>query len=374
MVLKPIKDDKIDKIVNDSKDYEMKLTSEQVLKEFEARKAKQIQTVNETKKEPEKKKKLFPYLGMGLASLATCAVVISVVYATKGPNIEVTNISSNVNLLKEEGASKSIGKELLLFNFNYDSNNDVATRALQNAYKINYANSDFIDAIDNIINRIALGFEKVSQIFLNGIFDFNDMKPEYKTLSKPKVINGEEFDSVITYRYALIVDFKYYYNSDGSLNYGYTEIDKGLFEGKDYYKTEINVVKKGDETFIETTLNKGDCYFKINNKGTKKATDSIFSYFTYLNQKDYEDEATYNQYFVNLDSNGNNSSFSLQNKNEYKIDYSNISNSLINLITCSFNVDYFDLIKDVKESFLNVKLSSVGDKSHYEIGGIVIEI
>ena len=62
------------------------------------------------------------------------------------------------------------------------------------------------------------------------------------------------------------------------------------------------------------------------------------------------------------------------NKNEYKIDYSNISNSLINLITCSFNVDYFDLIKDVKESFLNVKLSSVGDKSHYEIGGIVIEI
>ena len=47
MILKPIKDDKIEKIINESKDFEMKLTSERVLKEFEARKAKKQVKVKE---------------------------------------------------------------------------------------------------------------------------------------------------------------------------------------------------------------------------------------------------------------------------------------------------------------------------------------
>lgn len=373
MILKPIKDDKIESIVNKSKDFEMKLTSEQVLKEFEARKAKKEVLVKEEVIEPVKKNKLFPYLGVGLTSLATCSIVISVVFVNNSNATQITNISNNVEILNKKEASKSIGKELLLFNFNYGSNDDIATKALKNAYNIKYANSNFIDSIDKIIDRVVTGFEKVSQIFLNGIFDFNDMEPEYKTLSKPKVIDGVEFDSVISYRYALIVDFKYYYQSSGDIDYGYTEIDTGFFS-KEYYKTSINVVKKGEETYIETTLNKNDCYFKINNQGTKKSEDSIFSYFTYLTKNDYQNEKALNKYHVNFDNSGNDSSFSLQNKDEYKIDYSNISNSIINLITCSFNVDYFDLVNEFTKKFDNVKLSLVGDKSQYEIGDKIIEI
>ena len=113
MILKPIKDDKIEKIINESKDFEMKLTSEQVLKEFEARKAKKQVKVKEEIIEPVKKKKLFPYLGMGLASLATCAVVISVVFANQNSKITYTNISNNVSVLTNSEASKSLGKELL---------------------------------------------------------------------------------------------------------------------------------------------------------------------------------------------------------------------------------------------------------------------
>ena len=220
MILKPIKDDKIEKIINESKDFEMKLTSERVLKEFEARKAKKQVKVKEEIIEPVKKKKLFPYLGMGLASLATCAVVISVVFANQNSKITYTNISNNVSVLTNSEASKSLGKELLLFNFNYDSNNDIATKALKNAYQVKYASSDFVDSIDKIITRVVTGFEKVSQIFLNGILDFNDMKIDSYELDKPKIIEGKEFDHVISYRYALVVDFKYYYSSSNELDYG----------------------------------------------------------------------------------------------------------------------------------------------------------
>ena len=374
MILKPIKDDKIEKIINESKDFEMKLTSEQVLKEFETRKAKKQVKVNEEIIEPVKKKKIFPYLGMGLASLATCAVVISVVFANQNSKITYTNISNNVSVLTNSEASKSLGKELLLFNFNYDSNNDIATKALKNAYQVKYASSDFVDSIDKIITRVVTGFEKVSQIFLNGILDFNDMKIDSYELDKPKIIEGKEFDHVISYRYGLVVGFKYYYSSSNELDYGYTEIDNGLFGDKSYYKTSINVVTKDDNKFIETSLNKDNCYFKINNEGSKKASDSIFNYFTFINKDDFESKNPLNRYFVSLDKSGNNSSFSLQNKNEYKIDYSNISNSILNLITCSFNVQYFDLVDEITKTFDNVKLSLKGDKNEYDINGNIVKI
>lgn len=373
MILKPIKDEKIEKIVNESKDFEMKLTSDQVLKEFEARKAKKLATVKEEVKEPVKKNKLFPYLGVGLASLATCAVVISVVLSNQNSGPKVTNISNNASLLNNADASKSIGKELLLFNFNYDSNNDVATETLKKAYQVKYASSGIVDSIDKILNRVAAGFEKVSQVFLNGIFNFNDIKVTNSTLDTPKTIDGYEFDSVIDYRYALVLDFKYYYSSTGEVDFGYTEIDNGLFEEKSYYKTLINVVEENGNKYIETSLNKDNCYFKIDNNGSKKSSDSIFSYFTYINKDDYLSKNALNKYFVHLDEDGNDSSFSLQNKEEYKIDYSNISNSILNLITCSFNVDYIDLIEDVKESFTNVKLSKINDKHEYNFNGTIIQ-
>ena len=373
MILKPIKDDKIEKMINASKDFEIKLTSDQVLKEFKARKAKKQIEVKEEIIEPVKKKKIFPYLGVGLASLATCAIVISVVFVNNNNKITYTNISNDAQVLNSSQASKSIGKELLLFNLNYDSNNDIATKALKNAYQVKYQSSDFVDSIDKIISRVVIGFEKVSQIFLNGILDFNDIKIDSYKLDKPKVIEGNEFDSFISYRYALIVDFKYYYSSNSDLNFGYTEINDGLFN-KSYYKTSINVVSKDGEKYIESSLIKDECYFKIDNKGTKEVNDSIFRFFTYINKDEFESNNALNKYFVNLDKDGNDSSFTLENKNEYKIDYSNISNSILNFITCSFNVKYFDLISDFTKTFDNVKLSPKGDKNEYDFNGEIIEI
>lgn len=370
MILKPKQDDKLDEIINKSKDYEMKLTSEQVLHAYELRKANNS-LPNQIKQDKRQKKinyKLAMISSLSLALIIT-TITIGCVYSQNNNDIVYTNISNNIDLLKDKNVNKSIGKELLMFNFNFDNDSTNATKTLRSVL-----NDSFDIDVGKMFNNIVNGFQKVSQIFLNGLFDFNEIEVTNKHLTKPVTFDGVQFDNALNFRYMLLVDFTYYYSSNENVDYGYTLIDTGILQ-KTPFKTIISTVvdNNSNSKYLDLTLSNKDFYFSINNAECKSIEDSVYSYSTYFSEKDFLDNNPYRSFYAKFDSSGKDSCYNIIESNNYLIKYFDISSNIFNLIKCTFNVDYLDLINEHEPTrFNDVKLSGTGNNLSYDFGHNVI--
>lgn len=371
MIIKPIKDEKIDNLINNSKDYQFKVDSKTILTKFNSLKNEKVNI---------KTKKVNFFLSKKAIAFASSFALVAIILGVSLPialqeNSNLNNISSNLNILgnQDNDAIKAIGKEFLLFNLNDEkTSEEVSKRGLLNYAKVN--NLSFLDDSSLILNRIVSGFEKISLIFINSLFDLNSISYKSTKLDQTVTINGDEFNYVNEYSFALgIIKFNYYFNSDSDLDYGYLEF-KSLFLSE-YYKVELYEVKEGDSIYYKTILYSDDYVYKIDNKTQVDSNYSSFSFSTY--QENYESDSDYDERFlINFGLNNNDSTYTLEVKDNYLISYFDISTDLLSLFTLLFKVDYYDLVSGIIKNISQVSLSKDDNNNNiYDFGDdIKIEV
>ena len=360
MIIKPIKDDKIDNLINNSKDYQFKIDSKKILTKFNSLKNEKVNI---------KTKKVNFFLSKKAIAFASSFALVAIILGVSLPialqeNSNLNNISSNLNIIGNQNndAIKAIGKEFLLFNLNDEkTSGEVSKRGLLNYAKVN--NLNFLDDSSLILNRIVSGFEKISLIFINSLFDLNSISYKSTKLDHTVTINGDEFNYVNEYSFALgIIKFNYYFNSDSDLDYGYLEF-KSLFLSE-YYKVELYEVKEGDSIYYKTILYSDDYVYKIDNKTQVDSNYSSFSFSIY--QENYGSDSDYDERFlINFGLNNNDSTYTLEVKDNYLISYFDISTDLLSLFTLFFKVDYYDLVSGIIKNISQVSLSK--DKNNNNI-------
>lgn len=364
MIIKPIKDDKIDNLISNSKDYDFKTDSKTILSKFNSLKSKQ---------NVESKKKLNFFMSKKAIAFASSFALVAIIlgvslpFALKDSNSSI-NISNNLSVIGNQNseAIKTIGKEFLLFNLNdEDTSEEVSKKALVNYAKANQIN--FLDDSNSlIIDRIVSGFEKISLIFINSLFDLDSIDYSSTKLDHEVTINGDKFNYVNEYSFALgLIKFNYYYNNDTELDYGYLEI-KTLFISE-YYKVELFEVKEGDSSYYKTVLYNENNVYKIDNEKQIDDNYSSFTFSTYLenytNDSDY-----YERFIINFGLNDYDSTYTLEIKDDYLISYFDISSDLLSLFTLIFKVDYRDLISGFTKSIEKVSLSKEDNNNVYDFG------
>lgn len=371
MILKPIKDNKIDNIVNNSKDYQMKANADDILRAFELKKATAPKVEIEQVKPKTVRYKTPAFAGS--MAFASIAIVIGVVLpiSLNMNNSGINNISNNSQILTTSESSKAISKELLLFNLNYSDNENSANNVLKKVSKAYENNSEFT-LFDNIIDNIKDGFNSVAQLFLNNIFSLDEIEITETTLKDPKMIGGKQFDKRIDYEYGKligifpVVEYSYYYSSIENLDYGYTEIPVFLSKPL-YFKTIINEINESGNSHYETTFEFSSdtgSAFKIDNKQCNDDNKDIFSYALYENRDDLTINKYFKSFLIQFGNDNMDSKFKLEKWEEYSIDYLNIS--LTGLLDLSFEVEYLDLLTEKIFNF-DASLNHKDNKNNYII-------
>ena len=350
--MKIIKDEKVDQLFETNKDYEIKSTVSDV---YEKLSIKEFTNILENKQKIPKKPLVLGSIIGSLSGLVIAGVAIFTVIETQNNQISRRNISSSAAYFNDSERSDALGKELLLFQMTKGSEKLGLRNIEQQAFNL----IDSKSLIENsMFGHIAAGFENIAPIIFNQISSFDSMISTVKELSTPTIITNARFSNCYVSTYNSL-KFKYFFNEDGSTDYGVSQI------GDEYFVTYIyEAINKNDsmtEIYLEGIDN--STYFKIaENPGT-----NCFTYEEFESKSALEKDVYSFNYDVNLGDGDEASSFSIKSYNKYEISYKDIT--LKDLLKILFNVDYFNLNTNEKFNYTNCYCSSMNNHgTEYQIG------
>lgn len=357
--MRKIDDEKIVNKFNETKDYEIKTSSSEILNLFKAQ--EEVKTKETPKREHLKKKYVFGGIGLSFGAIAICSLALFFVMNNGG---EQGNV--NPPVLEPITSSNVLGNELLtLSSFNSYGENTVNNRlALFKKSKSILKETDF----EKIVND----YDSIQGGILNILNKEENIKVELQ-----KEINFV-YENV-TYRYcdnyySYIDDFatpfmSFYYNDLSEVNFSteFSRNDKYLVKLNDSYydcyiaqENEIEEDEMEEEIKILCTNEQNNEFILIEKENEYEGREvensysiSYFSSLSELERENFDYTLTYD-----LEKEGNKEELEISVETPLsKSEFQNISLKNNNPLTYEFLVEYENEIDDVEVEDLLVTLA-----------------
>ena len=365
--MRKIDDEKIANKFNETKDYEIKTSSSEILNLFKAQ--EEVKTKETPKREHLKKKYVFGGIGLSFGAIAICSLALFFVMNNGG---EQGNV--NPPVLEPITSSNVLGNELLtLSSFNSYGENTVNNRlALFKKSKSILKETDF----EKIVND----YDSIQGGILNILNKEENIKVEVQ-----KEINFV-YENV-TYRYcdnyySYIDDFgapfmSFYYNDLSKVNFSteFSRNDKYLVKlNNSYYdcyiaqESEIEEDEMEEEIKILCTNEQNNEFILIEKEneyeGREVENSYSISYFSSLS--DFERENFDYTLTYDLEKEGNKEELEISVETPLsKSEFQNISLKNNNPLTYEFLVEYENEIDDIEVEDLLVTLAYENDQRIY---------
>ena len=365
--MRKIDDEKIVNKFNETKDYQVKTSSSEILNLFKAQ--EEVKTKETPKREHLKKKYVFGGIGISVGAIAICSLALFFVMNNGG---EQGNV--NPPVLEPITSSNVLGNELLtLSSFSSYGENTVNNRlALFKKSKSILKETDF----EKIVND----YDSIQGGILNILNKEENIKVELQ-----KEINFV-YENV-TYRYcdnyySYIDDFatpfmSFYYNDLSEVNFStdFSRNDKYLVKLNDSYydcyiaqESEIEEDEMEEEIKILCTNEQNNEFIlieKVNEYEGREVENSYsISYFSSLS--DFERENFDYTLTYDLEKEGNKEELEISVETPLsKSEFQNISLKNNNPLTYEFLVEYENEIDDIEVDGLLVTLAYDNDQRIY---------
>ena len=365
--MRKIDDENIVNKFNETKDYEIKTSSSEILNLFKAQ--EKVKTKETPKREHLKKKYVFGGIGLSVGAIAICSLALFFVMNNGG---EQGNV--NPPVLEPITSSNVLGNELLtLSSFNSYGENTVNNRlALFKKSKSILKETDF----EKIVND----YDSIQGGILNILNKEENIKVELQ-----KEINFV-YENV-TYRYcdnyySYIDDFatpfmSFYYNDLSEVNFStdFSRNDKYLVKLNDSYydcyiaqESEIEEDEMEEEIKILCTNEQNNEFILIEKEneyeGREVENSYSISYFSSLS--DFERENFDYTLTYDLEKEGNKEELEISVETPLsKSEFQNISLKNNNPLTYEFLVEYENEIDDLEVDGLLVTLAYENDQRIY---------
>lgn len=365
--MRKIDDEKIVNKFNETKDYEIKTSSSEILNLFKAQ--EEVKEKETPKREHLKKKYVFGGIGLSVGAIAICSLALFFVMNNGG---EQGNV--NPPVLEPITSSNVLGNELLtLSSFNSYGENTVNNRlALFKKSKSILKETDF----EKIVND----YDSIQGGILNILNKEENIKVELQ-----KEINFV-YENV-TYRYcdnyySYIDDFatsfmSFYYNDLSEVNFStdFSRNDKYLVKLNDSYydcyiaqESEIEEDEMEEEIKILCTNEQNNEFILIEKEneyeGREVENSYSISYFSSLS--DFESENFDYTLTYDLEKEGNKEELEISVETPLsKSEFQNISLKNNNPLTYEFLVEYENEIDDIEVEDLLVTLAYENDQRIY---------
>ena len=365
--MRKIDDEKIVNKFNETKDYQVKTSSSEILNLFKAQ--EEVKTKETPKREHLKKKYVFGGIGLSVGAIAICSLALFFVMNNGG---EQGNV--NPPVLEPITSSNVLGNELLtLSSFNSYGENTVNNRlALFKKSKSILKETDF----EKIVND----YDSIQGGILNILNKEENIKVELQKEINFVYENG-------TYRYcdnyySYIDDFatpfmSFYYNDLSEVNFStdFSRNDKYLVKLNDSYydcyiaqESEIEEDEKEEEIKILCTNEQNNEFILIEKEneyeGREVENSYSISYFSSLS--DFESENFDFTLTYDLEKEGNKEELGISVETPLsKSEFQNISLKNNNPLTYEFLVEYENEIDDIEVEDLLVNLAYENDQRIY---------
>lgn len=365
--MRKIDDEKIVNKFNETKDYQVKTSSSEILNLFKAQ--EEVKEKETPKREHLKKKYVFGGIGLSVGAIAICSLALFFVMNNGG---EQGNV--NPPVLEPITSSNVLGNELLtLSSFNSYGENTVNNRlALFKKSKSILKETDF----EKIVND----YDSIQGGILNILNKEENIKVELQ-----KEINFV-YENV-TYRYcdnyySYIDDFatpfmSFYYNDLSEVNFStdFSRNDKYLVKLNDSYydcyiaqESEIEEDEMEEEIKILCTNEQNNEFILIEKEneyeGREVENSYSISYFSSLS--DFERENFDYTLTYDLEKEGNKEELEISVETPLsKSEFQNISLKNNNPLTYEFLVEYENEIDDLEVDGLLVTLAYENDQRIY---------
>lgn len=365
--MRKIDDEKIVNKFNETKDYQVKTSSSEILNLFKAQ--EEVKEKETPKREHLKKKYVFGGIGLSVGAIAICSLALFFVMNNGG---EQGNV--NPPVLEPITSSNVLGNELLtLSSFNSYGENTVNNRlALFKKSKSILKETDF----EKIVND----YDSIQGGILNILNKEENIKVEVQ-----KEINFV-YENV-TYRYcdnyySYIDDFatpfmSFYYNDLSEVNFSteFSRNDKFLVKLNDSYydcyiaqESEIEEDEMEEEIKILCTNEQNNEFILIEKEneyeGREVENSYSISYFSSLS--DFERENFDYTLTYDLEKEGNKEELEISVETPLsKSEFQNISLKNNDPITYEFLVEYENEIDDIEVEDLLVTLAYENDQRIY---------
>ena len=365
--MRKIDDEKIVNKFNETKDYEIKTSSSEILNLFKAQ--EEVKTKETPKREHLKKKYVFGGIGLSVGAIAICSLALFFVMNNGG---EQGNV--NPPVLEPITSSNVLGNELLtLSSFNSYGENTVNNRlASFKKSKSILKETDF----EKIVND----YDSIQGGILNILNKEENIKVEVQ-----KEINFV-YENV-TYRYcdnyySYIDDFatpfmSFYYNDLSEINFStdFSRNDKYLVKLNDSYydcyiaqESEIEEDEMEEEIKILCTNEQNNEFILIEKEneyeGREVENSYSISYFSSLS--DFERENFDYTLTYDLEKEGNKEELEISVETPLsKSEFQNICLKNNNPLTYEFLVEYENEIDDIEVEGLLVTLAYDNDQRIY---------
>lgn len=366
-VMRKIDDEKIVNKFNETKDYDIKTSSIEILNLFKAQ--EEVKEKETPKREHLKKKYVFGGIGLSVGAIAICSLALFFVMNNGG---EQGNV--NPPVLEPITSSNVLGNELLtLSSFNSYGENTVNNRlALFKKSKSILKETDF----EKIVND----YDSIQGGILNILNKEENIKVELQ-----KEINFVY--EHVTYRYcdnyySYIDDFatpfmSFYYNDLSEVNFSteFSRNDKYLVKLNDSYydcyiaqESEIEEDEMEEEIKILCTNEQNNEFILIEKEneyeGREVENSYSISYFSSLS--DFERENFDYTLTYDLEKGGNKEELEISVETPLsKSEFQNISLKNNNPLTYEFLVEYENEIDDIEVEDLLVTLAYENDQRIY---------
>ena len=365
--MRKIDDEKIVNKFNETKDYDIKTSSIEILNLFKAQ--EEVKEKETPKREHLKKKYVFGGIGLSVGAIAICSLALFFVMNNGG---EQGNV--NPPVLEPITSSNVLGNELLtLSSFNSYGENTVNNRlALFKKSKSILKETDF----EKIVND----YDSIQGGILNILNKEENIKVELQ-----KEINFVY--EHVTYRYcdnyySYIDDFatpfmSFYYNDLSEVNFSteFSRNDKYLVKLNDSYydcyiaqESEIEEDEMEEEIKILCTNEQNNEFILIEKEneyeGREVENSYSISYFSSLS--DFERENFDYTLTYDLEKGGNKEELEISVETPLsKSEFQNISLKNNNPLTYEFLVEYENEIDDIEVEDLLVTLAYENDQRIY---------
>ena len=365
--MRKIDDEKIVNKFNETKDYQVKTSSTEILNLFKAQ--EEVKTKETPKREHLKKRYVFGGTGLSVGAIAICSLALFFVMNNGG---EQGNV--NPPVLEPITSSNVLGNELLtLSSFNSYGENTVNNRlALFKKSKSILKETDF----EKIVND----YDSIQGGILNILNKEENIKVELQ-----KEINFV-YENV-TYRYcdnyySYIDDFatpfmSFYYNDLSEVNFSteFSRNDKYLVKLNDSYydcyiaqESEIEEDEMEEEIKILCTNEQNNEFILIEKENEYEGREvensysiSYFSSLSELERENFDYTLTYD-----LEKEGNKEELEISVETPLsKSEFQNISLKNNNPLTYEFLVEYENEIDDIEVEDLLVTLAYENDQRIY---------
>ena len=365
--MRKIDDEKIVNKFNETKDYEIKTSSIEILNLFKAQ--EEVKTKETPKREHLKKKYVFGGIGLSVGAIAICSLALFFVMNNGG---EQGNV--NPPVLEPITSSNVLGNELLtLSSFNSYGENTVNNRlALFKKSKSILKETDF----EKIVND----YDSIQGGILNILNKDENIKVEVQNEINFVYEN-------VTYRYcdnyySYTDDFSapfmsFYYNDLSEVNFSteFSRNDKYLVKLNDSYydcyiaqESEIEEDEKEEEIKILCTNEQNNEFILIEKEneyeGRQVENSYSISYFSSLSDLERENFGYTLTYDLEKEGNKEELEISVETPLS-KSEFQNISLKNNNPLTYEFLVEYENEIDDIEVEDLLVTLAYENDQRIY---------